>query len=101
MQGQQERLFDDENLTPFRDMYFPPDLKEGLATLFEAEIRLGSTRRSSGGGVCPYKNGDVRFNIPVTLVCDCPKSLDLVQGLGQRYPKCTQNRCPVRAIITA
>ncbi len=101
MQGHQPRLFRDEHLTPFQGMYFPPDLREGLATLFEAEILLSSMGRATSGGPCPYRVGHVRYTIPINLVCDCPKSLELVQGLGQRYPRCTQNRCPVRVIVAA
>jgi hypothetical protein len=99
MQGQQSRLFNDEHIAPFHDMYVPPELRAGLPPLFEMEIRILSIGHTSTGGPCPYRVGHTTFTIPIKQVCDCPKSLELVMVLGQRYPRCTTNRCPVRAIL--
>jgi hypothetical protein len=107
---------DYDDLAPFRNAYFPAEYRLGLEALFRAEGHLAATGRLKSDTPCPYRAGGIEFyalpllgpqrllfdenqRVPLALTCDCPKSHMLVNDLGQRQPKCSKHRCPVRAIV--
>jgi hypothetical protein len=104
-----------DDLTPFRQAYFPSEYLPGLEALYRAEGHLAATGRLQSDAPCPYRAGKDLFFVPppgrqlrlfdegepmpVALNCDCPQSHILLRAVGQRIPTCAKNRCPVRTMV--
>ncbi len=92
-----EYLGDNRHLDSPREPYFDIDFLPAVEALFRKETSDPRTRSTDQ---CPFRIGSGWAENSLAPTCECPASHTLVKTLGSGIPRCSQDRCPVRIVLS-